>query len=117
MTTLVQVELDNGGCLLLESVEASAIGPVKVGRTTDAVQELQDSFRAVLRPVAQASREVFAELRAAGPDEVKVEFGLKLTASAGAVVAKTEVGCHFKVTMTWTRPVDEQAAGREAGMP
>lgn len=114
MAALVQVDLDGGGRLLLESVETGAAGPVKAGRAADAVQQLQDSLRTVLRPVAQASREVLAELRTAGPDEVKVEFGVRLTAGAGAVVAKAEADCHFKVTLGWARGTgDEPAAAAD----
>lgn len=102
MAALVQVGLGDGGRLLLESVETSP-GPVKAGRAADAAEELRGSLRSVLRPVAQASRDVLAEMRVAAPDEVRVEFGVKLTVGAGAVVAKSEAGCHFKVTLGWTR--------------
>ncbi|MEU4155165.1 CU044_2847 family protein [Actinoplanes sp. NPDC026670] len=103
MAALLQVALGDGGQLLLEAAETSPSGPVKVGRATDAVEELRESLRTVLRPVAQASRDVLAELRTAGPDEVKVEFAVKLTVGAGAIVAKSEAGCHFKVTLGWAR--------------
>lgn len=37
------------------------------------------------------------------PDEVQVEFGVKLSAQAGAVIAKTGVEGHLKIKLTWTR--------------
>lgn len=113
MAVLVRVGLDGGGSLLLESAEASAAGPVKVGRAADAVEDLQDSLRAVLRPMAEASRDVLAELRSAGPDEIRVEFGVKLTASAGAVVAKAGAECHFKVTLSWMPRISEESDPEE----
>lgn len=101
MTTLVRVELDDGATLLLETAEPVAPGPVKAGRAADAVLEVQENLRTVLRPVVQASREVLAELREAGPDEVKVEFGVALTSQAGAIIARAGANCHFTVTLTW----------------
>jgi len=41
---------------------------------------------------------------AAAPDEVQVEFGIVLSAEAGAVLAAASAGANYKVTMTWKRP-------------
>lgn len=102
MTALVKVDIGDDGWLLLESTE-TGIGPVKAGVTADKVEELRHNLRTVLRPVAQASEEMLAELRAAGPDQVKVEFGVTLAVAAGAVIAKSETSCHFKITLSWAR--------------
>ena len=37
------------------------------------------------------------------PDEVQVEFGLLLSAEAGAVLAAASATANYKVTMTWKR--------------
>jgi NTP-dependent ternary system trypsin peptidase co-occuring protein len=100
---LVRIGLEDGGWLVAESAEEDgAGGPVKAGRVADAFQEMPGNLRSVLGSVAQASREVLAELRDAGPDEVKIEFGVKLTVSAGAVLTKGEAACHLKVTVGWS---------------
>lgn len=36
------------------------------------------------------------------PDEVKVEFGIKLDAEAGALIAKSKVEAHMVVTLRWS---------------
>ncbi|GID30455.1 CU044_2847 family protein [Paractinoplanes brasiliensis] len=113
MAGFVEVALGDGGRLLLESMEDSS-GPVKAGRAADAVEELRGGLQSILRPVVQASREVLVELRAAGPDEVTVEFGVKVTAGMGAVVARSTAGGHFKVTLGWTRD-DGAESGSESG--
>ena len=52
---------------------------------------------------------VVGKLRAIGdaagnaPDEVQVEFGIVLSAEAGAVLAAASAGANYKVTMTWKR--------------
>jgi hypothetical protein len=37
------------------------------------------------------------------PDEATIEFGVKLTAKAGAVLASAGVEANFNVTLTWKR--------------
>jgi hypothetical protein len=37
------------------------------------------------------------------PDEIEVEFGLKMSAEAGAVVAATGLEANYRVTLTWRR--------------
>jgi hypothetical protein len=36
------------------------------------------------------------------PDEVKVEFGIKLDAEAGALIAKSKIEAHIVVTLRWS---------------
>ncbi|MCS7178813.1 MAG: CU044_2847 family protein [Anaerolineae bacterium] len=58
-----------------------------------------------MRPLAEA---VICKLRALAdpPDEVEVEFGLKLNAEAGAVLAAAGTEAHYKVTLTWKRTTE-----------
>ena len=102
MAGLVRVGLDDGGWLLVEAADGGGPGQVKATRAGDLVEQLPATLRTALKSVTRASREVLAELREAGPDEVKVEFGVKLTASAGAVLTRGEAGCHLKVTLGWS---------------
>jgi hypothetical protein len=37
------------------------------------------------------------------PDEASIQFGIKLTASAGAVLASAGVEANYSVTLTWRR--------------
>lgn len=43
------------------------------------------------------------------PNEVSVEFGLKLDAEAGAYIAKAGAEAGFKVTLTWEREDETEA--------
>jgi Trypsin-co-occurring domain 1 len=102
MAGLVRVELEDGGWLVAEAADVDDdAGPVKAGWVADAMQDVPGNLRAVLVPVTRASRELLAQLREAGPDEVKVEFGVRLTVAAGAVLTKGEAACHLKVTLGW----------------
>jgi hypothetical protein len=48
---------------------------------------------------------VITKLRNLGerPDDIGVEFGLKMTMDAGLVVAHTSAEANFKVTLQWKR--------------
>ncbi|KAB2341280.1 CU044_2847 family protein [Actinomadura rudentiformis] len=50
------------------------------------------------------------------PDMIELEFGVKLNASAGAVIAKTAGEGHLKVKLTWGGPNGAgQASNEEEG--
>jgi hypothetical protein len=114
MTALVEVGLDGGGSLLLEAAGTGAAGPVKASRGGDAVHALHDSLRKQLHPAIQASREIIEELRDTGPDDVTIEFGIKLVAGLGALVATSKAECHFKVTLRWGRDLHPEPGSDDA---
>jgi len=37
------------------------------------------------------------------PDQIQVEFGLKMNAEAGAVIASTGVEANYKINLTWNK--------------
>jgi hypothetical protein len=49
------------------------------------------------------------------PDNIEVEFGIKLDAEAGAMVAKASTEASFNVTLTWQREVKTEAKVPAAG--
>ncbi|WP_217999216.1 CU044_2847 family protein [Nocardiopsis trehalosi] len=100
--------LDGGGEVLFETVapfDAGGIdGPVPAGRVADALREMPASLQQGLAPVREMAGAVVAQLREAGPvgpAEVEVEFGLNLSAQAGAVISKGGVTAHLKVRVLW----------------
>ncbi|WP_433603572.1 CU044_2847 family protein [Nocardia sp. CA-135953] len=79
-------------------------GPQKVGRVgdivRDAAENLQDAV-ARIRPAAMAVLNGVREM-AVPPDSVSVEFGIKLTAEAGVVIARAASEANFSVTVSWS---------------
>ncbi|MFG2123447.1 CU044_2847 family protein [Streptomyces sp. NPDC048710] len=113
---MARLPLEGGGSVLLAAVEErEPDGPVKVGRLAGAVQELPHTVQQALRPVAGLARAALEQLRQAGPDEVVIEFGVDLSAEAGAVIARSETGCHLTVTVTWHASPGTSAASDGAG--
>lgn len=100
LAPLTRIPLDGGGFLLVEQ-PAVGEGPVKAGRVGDAVRELPGTLQGALEPVTEAARATLSQLRKARPDEITVEFGVDLACEAGAVITKSQAGCHLKVTMAW----------------
>ncbi|MGI5369915.1 CU044_2847 family protein [Streptomyces iakyrus] len=74
---------------------------MKAGRVGDAVRDLPVTLDDALEPVTQAARAALAQLRKARPDEITIEFGVDLAFEAGAVITKSQAGCHLKVTVAW----------------
>ncbi|MGW2036268.1 CU044_2847 family protein [Streptomyces spinosus] len=103
MPSLVRVPLEGGGAILLEEVPGAPEpdGPVKAGRVGDAVRELPRTLQESLVPVRETARAVLDQLRQAGPREVEVEFGVNLSAKAGAVISLGEAAVHLKVRLVW----------------
>jgi hypothetical protein len=69
----------------------------------DVVQNAAAGFDAAIDAIsASAARVVDAMRRAGEPDEVTLQFGIKITVEAGAIIAKTGGEANFSVTLKWT---------------
>ncbi|MBT2565332.1 hypothetical protein J7I84_02265 [Arthrobacter sp. ISL-85] len=64
----------------------------------DTGRRLEDALASV-RPAARAALEAMAELI---PEQIQIEFGVKLAGDAGAVIAKSSSDAHFVLRMSWT---------------
>ncbi len=106
MEHLVDLPLEDGGSIRFEVEEGSAGrpgGPVtRSGRPGEMVTAATQTFEEALGGVAPASRAIVAKLRAAAnPSEIVVEFGLKVSADTGVIVARTGGEANFRVMLTW----------------
>jgi hypothetical protein len=102
MTELLAVPLEEGGTIVVETIERPG-GIVKAARPGEIVERAAQTLESALDAVAPAARAVVEKLREAAPDEITVEFGLRLTAEAGVVVTRTTGECNFKITLHWER--------------
>jgi hypothetical protein len=101
MTEVVRFELDDESGILVE-VDDDAPGLARVSRSQDGVlaagKRLTDALDGV-REAAEASMRVLSRL---SPETLELEFGVKLSGEAGALIAKTAAEGHFKVKLTWS---------------
>ncbi|MFB6549342.1 MULTISPECIES: CU044_2847 family protein [unclassified Streptomyces] len=118
MDGLVEFKTEDGMRVVVEGVEdedgarlvSRGDGPAQAART------FEGSLEGV-RAAAESALRVFRDgsLR---PDSVELEFGVKLSAEAGAIIAKGSAEGHLVVKLSWspepspTRPEEPEAAGR-----
>jgi hypothetical protein len=86
-------EVDGG--LADTDLELAAGGDV-VGRARVSLSEALDQVRPVLARVVGATRDL-------GPDEVEIQFGLKMGGETGVIIAKGTAEVNFAVRMVWHR--------------
>jgi hypothetical protein len=111
MKRLVEFPSGTGEAILVEVEDVGLSGETRRGLSPSAVVErAQTSFEDALEKAKPMATSLVGKLRAIGnatgdpPDEVQVEFGIVLSAEAGAVLASASAGANYKVTMTWKQP-------------
>ncbi|MGQ4387500.1 CU044_2847 family protein [Streptomyces sp. SAS_270] len=102
MDGLVEFRTHDGTPVVVETAEDES-GSRLVARndgTVQAARTFEGSLEGV-RAAAESALRVFRDgsLR---PDSVEIEFGVKLTAEAGALIAKSAVEGHLVVKLSWS---------------
>ena len=106
MKHLIEFPLEDGGSIVVEVDEpAPEGGVVRAARPGEIAATAGQTFEAALERIKPAAGTIIAKLRGLSdaPDEVLVEFGLKLSAEAGVFVAAAGVEANYKVTLKWKR--------------
>jgi hypothetical protein len=114
MPELMSFPIDGEDAVLVEvDLDQPEIGPVS--RTGDLIKSATSSFDGALAHVRRAASIALANFRDMDvrPDEIQVEFGVKLNAQAGAVIARTGGEGHLKVKLTWRRADEATPAAPE----
>lgn len=103
---------DDEDVILVEFASASGVRSVSRSPQEILEQSVEDSKKAIdqamktMRGMAKKTMDTIKEIPISErPNTISVEFGLKLNAEAGAVVAKAGVEAAIKVTMTWQRTI------------
>ncbi|MFD0342935.1 CU044_2847 family protein [Streptomyces sp. NPDC127117] len=104
MTALMEFTTESGATVTVEvdrhtpGAQLVALGDdntlARAGRTFD-------SALTGIRSAAESALAVFRD-GALKPDGVELEFGVKITAEAGAVIAKSSVEGHLTVKLSWS---------------
>ena len=108
MTELVRWQSDDGGIIVeVDSRDLGGFQSVsrKPGET---IVDVQTRFDDALESVRKAAVSALKKFRdeSLNPGSVEIEFGVKLNAEAGAVIAKTSAEGHLTVKLTWPRSAD-----------
>jgi hypothetical protein len=97
---LVAFPVGAGQTLLVE-VDDLSVGNQPVARSV--AERAQDTLETAIAQIKPGVEALMAQLRdlSAKPESVSLEFGIKFTAGADALIAKTSVEGNVKVTLTW----------------
>lgn len=103
MAAFVEVPLPDGGALIVEQGGDEHV--IRAGRVQQITQTTGESFESALDRVKHAAMAVREKLQdvATPPDEVVVEFAIKLAAEIGVVVASSSAEANLKLTMRWVK--------------
>lgn len=115
MHRLVEFPLEGGGSVVVD-VDGPALaygetvrGDVTRGRADDVVARTGETFEAAFERIRPAATAAIGSLRTMTdrPQEVEIEFGIKLSAEIGAVIAHTAAEANFRVTLRWKPEASE----------
>jgi hypothetical protein len=95
------INLDSGVTVLVE-VDDPQTGNRPVSRSV--AEKARQTFEAALAEVMPVVNVLTSRLQelVERPNSVGLEFGIKFTAGADAMIAKTSMEGNVKVTLTWT---------------
>ena len=115
MDGLTEFKTEDGALVVVEGVgEESGARMVSRGDGPDRAAGTFEGALHGVRAAAESALRVFRDgsLR---PDSVELEFGVKLSVEAGAVIAKGSAESHLLVKLSWSpgrSPSDPEAARR-----
>ena len=86
-------------------------GVFVANRPQKAIENVTQTLDKALDKIKPAATSIITKIRSIpdAPDEIKVQFGLKLSMDVGAIIASGGVEANYNVTLTWkTKKADEK---------
>ncbi|MFG3103196.1 CU044_2847 family protein [Streptomyces sp. NPDC048182] len=107
MAEVVSFALPDGGRVLVEPADEEAaygLQEISVSGST-VVRRAREGFDEALDGIRRMAAEAHARITAldVAPDRLELEFGVKLSGEAGAVLAKATTEAHLVVRAVWER--------------
>lgn len=98
--------------MLVEAAAPLESGPELAARAGTVVTRAEETFDRALARIASIGDATIEAIRSSArrPDQVTVEFGIKLSASAGAILAAANAEANLKVTLSWSASASDGAA-------
>ncbi|WP_235614640.1 CU044_2847 family protein [Streptomyces ambofaciens] len=101
----LNVPFEDGEAFVVELSDGQGSGIIRASRGDELFETSAETFEsgmARVQRVAATMLERLADLPRS-PDHVRAEFGLRVTAEAGLVVAKGSGEAHIKLELEWGR--------------
>jgi Trypsin-co-occurring domain 1 len=103
MSEIVRFKSEKYGDLLVEVDEPETMGlkRISAGNVGDKITDAAETFEEAVAPVLDHAKQILEALQKLAPSEAEIEFGIKLSAEAGAILAKAGGEANFGVTLSW----------------
>jgi hypothetical protein len=87
------------------------IEPVPGFRPVGGAKEILGRVQQAVAPAVEAAKVVLDKVEEAGPDQVELKFGVKVSGGTNWLVAKTAGEGNFEITLTWERKSEASRRG------
>jgi hypothetical protein len=103
MTELLRFDSENGA-VWVEVAESTQAPVTRGGKTGSLVVEAGESLDGVLSRIGPLVKGVVRDLRATAdwPDDVEVEFSVKLSADSNIIIARAGGEANFRIKLKWS---------------
>lgn len=102
---LIKIQLDGDTTVFIEAVVDPDAGP-NIQASSDTPTINSESFTNAAETIKKVAGAVFGKLKDIGPDEVELTVGVKLTTSAGVVIAQAGSEGSFQIKCKWKASKD-----------
>ena len=103
MGEVLKFTSDDGEVVLVETTDVSDRPLTRGGRPESAVIEAGQSLEQVVGRIGPIVKGIVSELRASAdwPDQVEVEFAVKISADSNLVIARAGGEANFRIALRW----------------
>jgi hypothetical protein len=99
----MEFRLEDGGSVIVEGIDTSSTPVTRGGGVSEKIVESGKTFDEVLqglKPIASAIQKSLVEIN--NPDEITVEFGVKIGGKTGIILASLETEVNFQISIKWS---------------
>ena len=89
----------------VDEIKSQSESGIIMASKDEEITKISTKFSKALTPIKHVTNNVLNQLKelADSPEEVNIEFGLKLNLETGAVIAKVSSECNLKVNIKWKK--------------
>lgn len=104
MGELLKLNSEEGASVLIEVADDERDLVTRGGRGQDAVVEARESLERVLGQLGPVLKGILSQVRSAAdwPDEVEIEFAVKVSADSNLIIARAGGEANFRIALRWS---------------